>query len=78
MDELVAKVGPTLRGLRKTKCLEERSRMFAIKVGNGERGEAQMNSLVPAEVIRSKQMLMEFIVWSVCWRKQGNQRQSLI
>ena len=52
--------------------------MFAIKVGNGEKGEAQMNSLVPAEVIRSKQMLMEFIVWSVCWRKQGNQRQSLI
>lgn len=66
MDELVAKVAPTLRGLRKTRCLEERSRMFAVKVGNGETDEAKMNSLVPAEVIRSKQLLMEFIVWSVC------------
>ena len=40
--------------------------MFAVKVREERGDEAKMNSLVPAEVIRSKQMLMEFIVLSVC------------
>ena len=40
MDELVDRVRPTLRALRRTPCLEARCGMFAGKVGLAARREA--------------------------------------
>ena len=70
MDALVAKLCPTLRGLKRTKCLEARCRMFAKKVSVERRSEAKIDSLLPEEVVRSKQMIREF-VWSVCGKQKN-------